>query len=293
MSLDLNPAPVRAANLKQRNLTSMTPRQIRRAAEHAARKAARKAGFPIPTAVAQPTNTNITTLAAVAAASPISSQPESEFFLSPARLVANRANAKLSTGAKSPETHAICAQNHTVHGLARHQNGTFKLLGNEDSANFEALKQSLADEYLPQTPTETILVNGMAESHWLAARAQRLQDTCLNPETGDVTDEKKFTLYMRYQTTHTRAFHKCLNDLLKLRAEKRKAELGFEAHKRKENDQRLKNELHEISKKTRAAETRYQIAVTADKILSSHQNNPGFEAQYEVELAKHNFTQGA
>ncbi len=71
----------------------------------------------------------------------------------------------------------------------------------------------------------------MAQSHWLTLRSQRLQDTCIDPETGAVTDEKKFSLYMRYQTTHKRAFHKSLNDLTKLRGEKRKAELGFEAQK--------------------------------------------------------------
>ena len=48
---------------------------------------------------------------------------------------------------------------------------------------------------------------------------------------------------MRYKTTHTRAFHKCLNDLLKLRAEKRKAEFGFEA-------QKVESERHEMRKQS-------------------------------------------
>jgi hypothetical protein len=61
-------------------------------------------------------------------------------------------------------------------------------------------------------------VQAMAESHWLSQRAQRLQDTYLNPQSSEITDEKKFSLYMHYQTNHTRAFHKSLNDLLKLRA---------------------------------------------------------------------------
>jgi len=33
--------------------------------------------------------------------------------------------------------------------------------------------------------------------------------------------------YLRYQTTHTRAFHKCLNDLVRLRSERGKTANGF------------------------------------------------------------------
>ena len=40
-------------------------------------------------------------------------------------------------------------------------------------------------------------------------------------------DDKRLALYLRYETTHERAFHKCLNELLRIRAEKRKAEIGF------------------------------------------------------------------
>ncbi|MGI8959899.1 MAG: hypothetical protein ACR2IV_09095, partial [Bryobacteraceae bacterium] len=58
-------------------------------------------------------------------------------------------------------------------------------------------------------------------------------------------------LYLRYQTTNERAFHKCLNDLLKLRAETRKQEIGFESqthkqadHTRREAAETRKQDLH-------------------------------------------------
>ena len=121
--------------------------------------------------------------------------------ISPERLTANRANAQFSTG-PGPIGIAVSCLNHTIHGLARHNNGTFKLLTSEDPIGFEALKQSLADEHLAITTTEAILVNAMAESLWLAQRAQRLQDTCIDPDTGAITDEKKSSLYLRYFTTH-------------------------------------------------------------------------------------------
>ncbi|MBV8829662.1 MAG: hypothetical protein JO108_10600, partial [Acidobacteriaceae bacterium] len=46
-------------------------------------------------------------------------------------------------------------------------------------------------------------------------------------------------LYLRYQTTNDRAFHKSLDQLLKLRGKKRKAEIGFESQRlRKANERR-------------------------------------------------------
>jgi hypothetical protein len=113
--------------------------------------------------------------------------------ISPERLAANRANAQFSTGPSAAGI-AVSCLNHTIHGLARHNNGAFKLLTSEDPIGFEALKQSLADEHLAITTTESILVNAMAEFHWLAQRAQRLQDTCIDPDTGAITDEKKVIL---------------------------------------------------------------------------------------------------
>ena len=87
----------------------------------------------------------------------------------------------------------------------------------------------------------------MAESHWLANRAQTLQTTCLDPQTGQITDASLFSLYLRYQTTHTRAFHKCLNDLLKLRSERRKTEDGFEVQYMAEVDRLLANRCPEVA----------------------------------------------
>ncbi len=160
----------------------MSPRKMRRAAEHQARKLARKAGFPQqnPAAVAQAPENEIPTTP-TAAAEPTTPTPQPQ-PISDARLEANRQNAKLSTG-PSPEGIPVSCLNHTIHGLARHRNGTFKLLTSEDPVGFEALKQSLTTEHTPQTTTEFILVIGMAESQWLADRARRLQDTCLDPDS--------------------------------------------------------------------------------------------------------------
>ena len=212
-------------------------------------------------------------------------------FPSLAKLTANRANAQLSTG-PSEASFPVTSQNRTTHGLARH-NGAFRLLPSEDATGFEELKQSLLDEYQPSSVTETILVTTMAESHWLSHRAQRLQDSCFDPETSQIADPKMFSLCLRYQTTHTRAFHKSLNDLLKLRAAKRKEEVGFEA-------QRIKNEQHEMKKQThywnvlkKDGEACHQIAKNTLHNLTAAQQFPGFEAQFTADLAQHGLEKGA
>jgi len=250
-------------------------RKERRAAAHQERKLARKAGFPAPSTVVE---------------CPEPGHPfpslDSLTNISDARLAANRANAQHSTGPVTEAGRATSSQNHTIHGLARH-NGAFKRLASEDPAGFEALKQSLSEEHLPTTETESILINSMAESHWLSNRAQNLQATCFDETTGQIADPKLFSLYLRYETTHTRAFHKSLNDLLKLRAERRKTDLGFEA-------QNLKNERHEMKKQThywdllrKDAEACIRVGQNVAHCGKAAAENPGFEAQYNAELAKH------
>jgi hypothetical protein len=268
----------------------MTPRDIRRAVERQTRKAARKAGFPIPqsissAAVAAPEETIDPAVLGIPTPEPrVPSQSPSP--ISTARLNANRANAQLSTG-PSLAGRAISCLNHTLHGLARHGNGAFKLLTTEDPAGFEALTQSLLEEHQAVTTTELILIHGMAESLWLAQRAQRLQDTCLDPDTGDIKDEKKFSLYLRYQTTHTRAFHKSLNDLLKLRAEQRRAANGFEAQKHKEEENRRKIERHTAQMALKDAQTRHQIAANAVQQGNARCHVRNFERIFAEELANH------
>jgi hypothetical protein len=211
---------------------------------------------------------------------------------SAAQLAANRANSQHSSGPKTESGRATSSQNHTSHGLARH-NGAFVLLSSEDPNGFEALKAALTTEHQPSTETESIFVTTMAESHWLANRAQNLQAGCFDPQTGQITDPKMFTLYLRYRTTHTRAFHKSLIDLLKLRAETRKTQNGFEAQNRKQEELRIKNEQHEMKKQThywdilrKDAEACHQLAANTTQQVNATKENPGFEAQYAAELVK-------
>ena len=143
----------------------------------------------------------------------------------PAQIEANRENATHSTGPVTEEGKAASAQNNFKHGLC---GGMFSVLPYENAEAYATLLTALHEEHQPTTPTEEILVDRMAQHHWLAQRAQVLQSDLFSEHHPGREDQKLFALYLRYQTSNDRAFSKCLNDLLKLRAEKRKAEIGFE-----------------------------------------------------------------
>ncbi len=285
----------------------MMNRKERRVAAHKELKLARKARFAVATPESQPDAALVQALKTVSqallgspttATFPAFTIPEpglpfpSLSSISLAQLTANRANAQASCGPKTETGRAISSQNRTTHGLARH-NGSFVLLSSEDPIGFESLKASLTEEHQPSTETESILINTMAESHWLANRAQTLQNSCLDPQTGQITDAQMFSLYLRYQTTHTRAFHKCLNDLVKLRAETRKQQNGFEAQTRKEEELRIKIERHQMKKEHHFWDVRLKDAKfchqTRQNVSANNKaalENPGFEAQYTAEVER-------
>src|SRR5947207_3513332 len=165
----------------------------------------------------------------------------------PAQISANQANAQRSTGPRTPQGKAISAMNNFRHGF----NGAFTVLPWEKQDEFDLLLGALRDEHKPSSLTETVLVDRMAQSLWLSKRALMLQHVTFNHNLPACDDEKQLALYIRYQTTNERAFHKCLNDLLKLRAEKRRQEIGFESqqqqraeHSRREAAENRKQELH-------------------------------------------------
>ena len=166
----------------------------------------------------------------------------------PAQTAANQANAQHSSGPKTDTGKAASAANNRKYALA----GAFFLLPEEDEADFRKLVSDLTEEHQPSTRTELILVEKMAQHYWTSQRAQWLQKPIF--ENGNAA--QSFALFLRYQTTHDRAFHKCLDQLVKLRAERRKEQIGFESQKRqqaaqqaveasKQADETRRQEVHE------------------------------------------------
>ena len=169
-----------------------------------------------------------------------------------AQITANQLNAQLSTGPKSESGKAASSQNNFKYGLT---GASFSVLASEDQDEFDHVLCGLRFEHQPATMTESILVEKMAQSYWLSKRALYLQDQCATDEELTLEQQQKeLALFIRYQTTHDRAFHRSLNDLLKLRAERRRAEIGFESQKhkiaaesRREAAEKRKQELHEFA----------------------------------------------
>ena len=144
---------------------------------------------------------------------------------------ANQANAQHSTG-PSEEGKANSAGNNFKHGLCPTE-GFFVLLPNEPLEEYLDLKTTLRREYQPETPTELILVQRMAESEWLRGRAAMLQTKALFVEDGKDA-ERTSNIYMRYATAHEKSFYKALNELTKLRKEREKSENGFKSQELKQ-----------------------------------------------------------
>lgn len=129
----------------------------------------------------------------------------------------NRQNSQLSTGPRTEQGKLASSRNSLKHGLST---GALLIPG-EDLSAFEALRDALRREHQPADATEQLLVDGIAQSHWLLQRALRFQNECF---TAEAVDEKRLALFLRYGATHERAFHKALSALLRLQKERRKGQ---------------------------------------------------------------------
>jgi hypothetical protein len=168
---------------------------------------------------------------------------------SAAQILANQANAQKSCGPKSRIGKEVSSENHRIHGLSSTTYSRFFILENEREEEFYALKDNLIREHTPQTETEKLLVRRMVEHEWLRARAVRLQDlSCCVLNNGKIADPKEFALYLRYQSMHERGFYKALNELQKLRNEKRNEQIGFVSQTRAAEALNLKQQQFEMKK---------------------------------------------
>jgi len=183
-----------------------------------------------------------------------------------AQIAANQANSQLSTGPRTIEGKATVSQNNFRHGLT----GPFLILGWEKEEEFKSLELDLLAEHKPLTPTERILVRDMAQSHWLRQRAIILQNACLSQYDPSTDQPKELALYLRYQTTHNRAFYKALNELQKLREQTRKREIGFVSQKRREEQEAMKEARRKAQEARREAQEKRQEAA-ANRAEELHQ----------------------
>jgi hypothetical protein len=220
-----------------------------------------------------------------------------------AQIRANQANAQHSTGPNTESGKAASCLNNFRHGLA---GAAFSVLPSEDQDEFDALLCALRAEHQPSTITENLLVQKMAQHYWLSQRAQRLQahtafgarcawsseGLTIAEDLAAEDQDRQFALFLRYQTTNDRAFHQCLNQLLKLRAEKRKQEIGFESqqHKKSQESRRVaaekrREDLHQWAVLLAEAKVSHQQVLTLNAEMDAHESAAMKHGALEVKKA--------
>lgn len=185
---------------------------------------------------------------------------------SAAQILANKENAKHSTGPVTEAGLQASSRNRARHGLTGH---AFFFLESERAEDYDRLRQVLDAEHKPQTPTEELLLMKMTQHLFLSQRAQSLQteEMAFDPFDDDVV--KRVTVYMRYQTQQERLFKSALADLLKLRAERTKEQIGFESQKRaQEKHQRTIAALDSRIKRAKPASKPVETPVPSSKPLA-------------------------
>jgi hypothetical protein len=147
------------------------------------------------------------------------------------RIAINRANSRHSTGPRTDSGKQRSSQNALRHGLT----AASAVLPSEDQAAFDAHRRSFFDEYKPATPTETQLVQELADTSWRLNRIPLLEADLLtraaNPPTEqaaidfDIVDAHRAlaTLGLHYQRL-SRQFQKTLGTLRDIQADRAERE---------------------------------------------------------------------
>ena len=144
-----------------------------------------------------------------------------------AQVDANQANSQKSTGPKTEEGKAKSSLNRLSHGFA----SSTRFVKGEDPAVFNLLLDDLISEHQPATPTEQILVEQMAHHHWISLRATRLQDREIEFHLQIRMTPVNLGLFIRYQTSAERSFHKAHTELLMAQKQRQNSKIGFESKK--------------------------------------------------------------
>ena len=138
----------------------------------------------------RPMNTGLSRLAA---ASESVLRDQIKNMATSAQFLANRNNAALSTGPRTPDGKAASSRNATKHGLS----SAFKVLAHEDQQEFDGLLEDMRVCYRPRDIHQKLLVDQMAKSQWLLARAQRLQTVAYDLLAGAQNDSDPDTAIVK------------------------------------------------------------------------------------------------
>ena len=93
------------------------------------------------------------------------------------QIAANKANAKRSTGPRTPAGKSRSRRSAVKHGLT---SKTVAVLFDEDPEEFEALRQGLLDDYRPKTTLGREIVHELTYVTWQLARHRRMENDLLH-----------------------------------------------------------------------------------------------------------------
>lgn len=148
-------------------------------------------------------------------------------LISEAKRRANQANARRSTGPRSPEGKAAVRLNAVRHGLA----GATAVLPDEDAAEFQTLLECLERRHAPQDESERAEMRRLAEAMWRQRRAAPLEAVTLQAvieleEAGALTADDVLAIpqhmlrIARYEGRIARAQDRAQERLAALKAER-------------------------------------------------------------------------
>ena len=132
------------------------------------------------------------------------------------RARSNRANATLSTGPRTAAGKQRSSQNALTPGLTSRS----PVLATEDSAAYQLHCRQFFDEYRPATPTESQLIQELADTAWRLNRIPSLEADLLsqNPSPQTLIPQLA-TLGLHYQRL-SRQFQKTVDQLREIQADR-------------------------------------------------------------------------
>ena len=153
---------------------------------------------------------------------------------------ANRRNAQLSTGPKTPEGKAAVRLNALKHGLTAES----AVIYGEEEADLEELRIAFLEQLQPAGPLETALVHQIVMAQWQLARLRSIETGLLELGLLDLHDDDKelfdyynqpqklahvfhsnadtLATFGRYQARTERSFYRALHELQRLQADRRR-----------------------------------------------------------------------
>ncbi len=100
-----------------------------------------------------------------------------------AQILANRRNARKSTGPRTSEGKAIVSQNAVSHGLSARRT----VISSESQADFDLYRRQMFTELAPESPVQSMLAERIVCLSWRLKRAANIQNQAIDALNADNT----------------------------------------------------------------------------------------------------------